>query len=487
MDEPGDSGRVVVRQACGLNAVDLFAGPGGWDQGARALDLRPLGIELDDQACATRRAAGHWTLQGDVAALDPRAVVAGNFMSVPHLLIGSPPCPTFSNAGSGNGHRLTDIIVAVARDLANGCPDRGWQDVRAAGIVAAERVLRDADSDHWQRDAAMSMLVVEPLRWAVALTPDYIALEQVPPVLPLWQAFGHMLEERGYRCWAGILNAADFGVPQTRERAFLLASKRGQPQPPAPTHARGGALTFEGELLPWVSMAQALGWGKGLVGFPRLSDTPSNKAAGSVEIEGVDYRERDFRSTDEPAFALTEKARSWTVRTGANTMKHSRDPDDVEPYERSCDEPAPTVDPKAGTAWAINTGRDWKPGGTRETAQTVSGDEPAPTLDTITTRQWRVLNPGQTANWTWERPATTVQGDRRVWPPGHKENSADPPGKYQQRRGENAIRLQVWEAAILQSFPRDYPWQGSKTSQFGQIGNAVPPLLAQRVLEALLG
>lgn len=33
-----------------MNAVDLFAGPGGWDVGARELGLDPLGIELDDAA-----------------------------------------------------------------------------------------------------------------------------------------------------------------------------------------------------------------------------------------------------------------------------------------------------------------------------------------------------------------------------------------------------------------------------------------------------
>lgn len=58
-------------------AIDLFAGPGGWDVAAADLGFRPLGIELDADACATRDAAGHRTLQADVAALSPVDVVQG--------------------------------------------------------------------------------------------------------------------------------------------------------------------------------------------------------------------------------------------------------------------------------------------------------------------------------------------------------------------------------------------------------------------------
>ncbi len=79
---------------------------------------------------------------------------------------------------------------------------------------------------------------------------------------------------------------------------------------------------------------------------------------------------------------------------------------------------------------------------------------------------------------TIERPATTVLGDPRISEPGHH----DPKESCSQQK--NAGRVTVAEASVLQGFSPDYPWQGSRTARFRQIGNAVPPPLA--ILGALL-
>ncbi len=47
-------------------------------------------------------------------------------------------------------------------------------------------------------------------------------------------------------------------------------------------------------------------------------------------------------------------------------------------------------------------------------------------------------------------------------------------------------RLTIKEAALIQTFPQEYVFHGSKTSIYKQIGNAVPCLMAEAVAKAVI-
>lgn len=446
--------------------VDLFAGMGGWDH-ADPMMADAVGFEIDRDACATRAATGLRTIRADIATW-PLGPLAGKVTG----LVASPPCQTFSTAGKGDGVEHLDALCALARNYR---PD------------AHDRI--DGRTE----------LVLEPLRWALALRPRWVAAEQVPAVLPIWHAIADTLRAHGYSTWAGVLNAADYGVPQTRRRAILIASLDRTVGPPAPTHAQHPAPSLFGdEPAPWVSMADALGWADGRVGFARLDDRGDSPDG---------YRERDWRTTDEPAFAMTEKARSWVLR---ERQKHGA--------TRRLDQPAMTIPAAADNGnyrWVL----DWRQshGGIHP----IAG--PSPALSTLAGGQW-VVRPEQSAplvldqrqtgampvpvtrpsptvvgtalgkgvsqvrerratEWAYGRSATTVVSSFRpdvIAAPGYRTDTP-----RQDRPG--SIAITVADALVLQSFDPTLPVQGTRTAQFRQVGNAVPPRLAAHIVAAATG
>lgn len=422
-----------------IEVIDLFEGAGGFSVGARRVTPHVQGVECDADAVATVRAAGGEVLHADIRLVNPHELERWGW--TPHLhLHASPPCTTFSAAGRGHGRKFVDDLCVAVRDIIAG---DDYDDVLA-------RLSDDIDDT--------SKLVLEPACWIAALEPDTISFEQVRAVMPIWEAYAEALELiMGYHTWTALLSAEQYGVPQTRLRAWLGASLHREVAPPAPTHSRyhpRDPKRMDDGVLPWVSMAEALGWVDGeRAGFLRRADTDD-----VVTIDGVDYRARDLIDAEErPALALTEKARSMEAFThyapaGVSQTSHPAKP-------RRLDEaPAPTVTSQANH-YFFN-----------------------PEVDTF----------GEKLDIP-ETPATTVQGDPRIWPRGHKVNQADrdrhadADERYGDRAGKRARKITVAEAAVLQGFPADYPFQGTRTSQFRQVGNAVPPPVAEAVLRSLIG
>ena len=448
------------------------------------------------EARATREANGMRTWLHDVwDVLETAPLDSTEFRAA--LLIASPPCQTFSMAGKGAGRQALDEVVGLIDSRAYLDPAR----------------LREFGEQHDPRTA----LVLTPLTYVARHAPTYVVLEQVPTVLPVWERMAVELRRWGYSVVTGVLSAERYGVPQTRKRAILIARADGvEARMPTPTHSayysRNPQRLDEG-VEPWVSMAEALGWGEGevqtdnvtgsgydgtgRVKYRRDTGAPAPTASTRVDrwlVMRSNYGTEAGGGTDPAAlggsgarrtvlgerdagrwlvsnYSTTEGARG-IVKPGSKLPRTAR-PDT---------EPAPTITSKMHE-WVGHQ----KPGGTDD-YQRRSTDAPAPTVTSGSrSARWEERVNDQSggprdAEWPEKRPATTLATRDLVADPGQTANRHN--GSTKSRN--DGIRVTAAEAAALQSYPPEFQWVGNKTETFRQIGNAVPPLLAAHVLATIL-
>ena len=343
----------------GAPAISLFSGAGGLDLGVESAGYRVhASVELDPDAAQTlRRNFPHSSvIEADLRRLKTRDILreAGLAKGEAALLVGGPPCTPFSKSGN-------------------------WLEYKRTG----------ADPD--------ASLLDEYIRVLGEARPEAFLLENVFGLAyrnhnAAW--FERLLEacrRYRYKVTAKVLLAADYGVPQRRQRVFVVGSRERLPEFPIETHSgpHETRKSYDTALAPHVTAEAAIGELARQDGLFEEQEVVNGRYGHLLtEIPPGDnylfFTEK--RGYPSPLFG-------WRKRYWSFLLK-------------------------------------------------LAPDQPSPTIQ---------AQPGPYVG------------------PFHWENR----------------RLRLLEIKRLQTFPDEYEVVGSRRSAQVQIGNAVPPLLAEQVVAAL--
>ena len=183
-----------------FDVIDMFCGCGGVSVGFLTINnyvkaFRIIGaLDIDPIACKSYEQLGVSPYNEDIRKLSGDKKTLANFLKKsrcdppkPLILVGCPPCQGFSP------HRKKD-----------------WK--------------------NWNKSDIRNSLVGHFAKVAVKMKPEYIFMENVPDLLSkryskYYSDFKNQLENSGYKVVSCVVNMAEYGVPQERYRAIVLASR----------------------------------------------------------------------------------------------------------------------------------------------------------------------------------------------------------------------------------------------------------------------
>lgn len=369
-----------------LPILDLFCGIGGFSSGFEHTNRFQVvgGVDLLGDRLDTFRAnhTSAVSFGGDIRNLSLEDIY--DRCPIPHVVIGGPPCQGFSS-------------IRPFRNVA----------------------LHDPRNN----------LAEEFCRVVAGLTPEWLVFENVVGLLTheggkTFSALFEAFESLGYRVEAKILNAANFGVPQRRERLIIVGNRRNKSfRWPEPTHQLAGQRSMAGK-------------------HPKLSPSPVTTKEGDPAITVADaiFDLPPVKSGERCSKYLGEEKASEYAR---QTRDHATELTLHEATTHS-KKMLEIIRHAGENIFALPPGLVTS--GFSSCYSRLSAHEPSVTL---------------TVNFV--HPAS----NRCIHP--------------QQDRA-----LTPREGARLQSFRDTFEFRGTRAQTVKQIGNAVPPLLGKVIAQAIL-
>lgn len=433
--------------------VDLFSGCGGLALGFQSAGFHIThGIEIMKEAVETASYNLHWRfgeesqhICGDITALEPD-IFKESIGKNGCIVIGGPPCQAYSLAGRAK-------LRSLGEERINTNDKRGF-------------------------------LYQDFLRFVVGLNARAVVMENVPESTNyggknIPQTVCELLDKEGYDAFWTILNSADFGVPQVRERVIVIGIKKDEQKTvnlPVPSHGNStdrltpNQMRFKtfaecanfrtpnnsnDDCTPWVTVEEAFS------DLPELFPDERSKYILNKITVGMDYRTEpvcDYQNIMRTWYGYNE--RFVTANCFRKTLRDFPIFARMNPgsgYLEAC-EIADKLLEDACVSNRISAATD------REAYEALKKKIVPPYDRNNFLNKWQKL--------CLDKPSHTLVAHLSVDTYSHI-HPVEPRG------------ISVREAARLQSFPDGYIFQCNMGEAYKQIGNAVPPLLAKAVATEL--
>lgn len=459
--------------------LDLFSGCGGLSLGFLAAGFEiAAAVEFDADAARSHGLNFHPAdkrhhVARDITQTSPadlvKALGLGEAAGAFDVLVGGPPCQAFARVGRSKLREVAEHPEAFRHD-------------------------------------PRARLYIEYLNYVEACAPLAVVIENVPDMLNhgghnLAAEIAEILTAKGYVCRYSLLNAAYYGVPQMRERMILVAIRRELADDvafPAPTHWIELPAGYTGSRAVALKLALA---------DDELSNGCFYKAAPRAAAELPAAITTRQAIADLPAINARELLAAGLLRRGARRF------DIAIPYGR-----------RESPNGYVRSMRDWKgfagqpavydhvirclPRDYQIFAGLKAGDQYPEAhryaLSLFEAELQRLEAAGErpaedSDEWKKLKAAVVPPYDAGKFPNKWRKMEADQPARtllahlgkdgysHIHYDSEQARPISVREAARLQSFPDGFRFSGTMNPAFRQIGNAVPPLLAQAIARCLRG